>query len=60
MRKNGIAANAPRLPRPDIDNLEKAVLDALKGVAWKDDTQVARVVKEKTWGTEGRTTVRVS
>jgi Holliday junction resolvase RusA-like endonuclease len=60
MRKNGLAANAPRLPRPDIDNLEKAVLDALKGVAWKDDTQVARVVKEKSWGTEGRTTVRIT
>ena len=60
MRKNGLAANAPRLPRPDIDNLEKAVLDALKGVAWKDDTQVARVVKEKSYGTEARTTVRIS
>jgi Holliday junction resolvase RusA-like endonuclease len=60
MRKNGLAADAPRLPRPDIDNLEKAVLDALKGVAWKDDTQVARVVKEKSYGTEARTTVRIS
>jgi len=60
MRKSGLAAKAPRLPRPDIDNLEKAVLDALNGVAWKDDTQVARVVKEKTYGTKGRTTVRIS
>jgi Holliday junction resolvase RusA-like endonuclease len=60
MRKSGLAADAPRLPRPDIDNLEKAVLDALNGVAWKDDTQVARVVKEKTYGTEGRTTVRIT
>ncbi len=60
MRKNGLAASAPRLPRPDIDNLEKAVLDSLNGVAWKDDTQVARVVKEKTYGIEGRTTVRIT
>ena len=27
--------------RPDIDNLVKNVLDALNGVAWEDDNQVA-------------------
>lgn len=26
--------------KPDLDNLEKAVKDALKGVAWHDDAQV--------------------
>ena len=26
--------------RRDLDNLSKAVLDALNGMAWKDDTQV--------------------
>lgn len=60
LRKAGVKADAPRLPRPDIDNLEKAVLDALNGVAWEDDTQVACVVKEKSYGTEARTTVRIS
>ena len=60
MRKTGIAKNAPQLPRPDIDNLEKAVLDALNGVAWEDDTQVACVTKEKSYGTEARTTVRIT
>lgn len=33
----------PRLPhasRPDLDNLVKAVLDALSGVLWRDDAQV--------------------
>ena len=28
------------IKRPDVDNLIKFVLDALKGVYWKDDTQV--------------------
>jgi Holliday junction resolvase RusA-like endonuclease len=60
LRKSGVRPDAPRLPRPDIDNLEKAVLDSLNGVAWQDDTQVARVVKEKSYGTEARTTVRIS
>jgi Holliday junction resolvase RusA-like endonuclease len=30
----------PRLPhtsKPDRDNLDKAVMDALKGIAWIDD-----------------------
>ena len=27
---------------PDADKLSRSVLDALKGVAWKDDAQVAR------------------
>lgn len=31
----------------DADNIAKAVLDALNGVAWKDDRQVTRLVCEK-------------
>jgi Holliday junction resolvase RusA-like endonuclease len=42
-----------------VDNIGKAVLDALQDVMG-DDTNVSRMVVEKTWGTEGRTTVRVS
>lgn len=29
--------------KPDPDNLVKAALDALKGVAWRDDAQIARM-----------------
>ena len=29
--------------RGDLDNYIKTVLDALNGVAWKDDSQVARI-----------------
>ena len=60
LRKTGLAADAPQWPRKDIDNLEKAVLDALNGVAWHDDSQVVRVVKSKRYGTEARTTVRIT
>jgi Holliday junction resolvase RusA-like endonuclease len=59
MNKSGVKATAPTLPRPDVDNLGKAVLDALQDVIG-DDTCVARLLVEKSWGTEGRTTVRVS
>jgi Holliday junction resolvase RusA-like endonuclease len=55
----GVKATAPRLPRPDVDNIAKAVLDALQDVMG-DDSLVARLVVEKSYGTEARTTVRVS
>jgi Holliday junction resolvase RusA-like endonuclease len=59
MRKSGVRADAPRLPRPDVDNIAKAVLDALQDVMG-DDTLVARLVVEKSYGQEARTTVRIS
>lgn len=60
LTKSGLRAGAPTLPRVDVDNAAKAVLDSLNGVAWVDDSQVARLVVEKSYGVEGRTTVRIS
>lgn len=51
--------SAPALPRPDCDNLAKAVLDALQDTLG-DDTRVARLTIEKAWGREGCTTVTVT
>jgi Holliday junction resolvase RusA-like endonuclease len=59
-RKSGLREDAPKLPRADCSNCLKGIEDSLNGVAWVDDTQVGRVVVEKSWGTEGRTTVRIS
>lgn len=33
--------------RPDLDNLQKAVLDALNGIAWEDDSQIVRITAKK-------------
>jgi Holliday junction resolvase RusA-like endonuclease len=33
----------------DIDNLAKFVLDALTGIVYKDDKQVAKMVELKMW-----------
>jgi crossover junction endodeoxyribonuclease RusA len=30
----------PAVKKPDLDKLERAILDALTGVCWKDDSQV--------------------
>ena len=59
MTKKGVKKSAPLLPRYDVDNCAKAALDALNGVAWADDSQVARLVVEKSYGEEARTTVRI-
>jgi Holliday junction resolvase RusA-like endonuclease len=60
LRKSGVKPDAPVLPRADVDNAAKAVLDSLNGVAWEDDSQVQRLVVEKSYGTEARTTVRIA
>lgn len=41
--------NGELLPtkKPDIDNIAKAVLDALNGVAYRDDTQVVELYVRK-------------
>lgn len=52
-RANGSRkADAPRWveKKPDLDNLEKAVLDALTNIGlWRDDSQVVRVSKSKVY-----------
>lgn len=45
---------------PDLDNIEKLVKDALKGLAWRDDGQVAVVTKSKRYGRPARVEVIVT
>lgn len=58
LTKKGVKPSAPVLPRPDVDNIGKACLDALQDVMG-DDTHVRRLVVEKSYGTQSRTTIRV-
>lgn len=39
--------------RPDVDNLLKAMMDAAKGIVWRDDTQVALVMQPKLFSAQG-------
>jgi Holliday junction resolvase RusA-like endonuclease len=47
--------------KPDLDNLLKAVKDALKGICWHDDSQVVRTEALKKYAVEsGREGVLIS
>lgn len=39
--------------RPDVDNLCKAVMDCLRGIFWRDDTQVAVLHATKAYVAKG-------
>ena len=45
--------------KPDIDNILKAVLDALNGVAYKDDSRVVAVSARKIYSTTPKLTIEM-
>lgn len=45
--------------RPDVDNLTKSVLDALNGLAYKDDAQVCSLHFDKYYGKEAKVIVEI-
>lgn len=46
-------------PWMDLDNLAKALLDAIKGYLFHDDSQVARLLVERREGERERISIRV-
>lgn len=46
--------------RPDIDNLVKAVLDGMNGIAFKDDGQIVSLTANEWYGEPTRTEVTVT
>jgi Holliday junction resolvase RusA-like endonuclease len=45
--------------KADIDNIAKAILDGMTGVAWDDDKQVVSLRVEKTYSASPRVVVEV-
>ena len=40
------------IKKPDLDNLVKAIKDALKGICYRDDSQIVRINAEKIYATD--------
>lgn len=45
--------------KPDADNVAKAILDALNGVAYRDDSAVSSLLVYKIYGDDARVTVSI-
>ena len=45
--------------KPDIDNIAKAVMDGMNGIAYQDDKQVIKLIIEKRYGREAKVEVAV-
>lgn len=58
----GLRADAPTVKssKPDIDKAIRAVLDALTGIAYLDDAQVAELRISKHWSDEPGATIAIS
>ena len=48
------AKQVPHTKKPDLDKLLRSVKDALTGVCWHDDSQVARIVAAKRYVAYGQ------
>ena len=46
--------------KPDIDNVVKAVLDAINGIAYEDDAQVVMISAQKAYSERPRVEISVS
>ena len=53
------ASAAEQIPRIDVDNILKAVLDGMNGILFEDDRQVVKAIAEKRYEEEGRVLVFV-
>lgn len=59
-KKQQLALAGEVIPgKPDLDNVAKAVLDALNGVIYADDKQVIKLVAEKKYSFDPRVEVYV-
>jgi Holliday junction resolvase RusA-like endonuclease len=60
LKKQAELNGKPHVKKPDTSNCVKAVEDALNGIVWHDDSQIAHLTAHKVYSLEPRVVVRVS
>lgn len=60
MRKQMLSYDVCYAHKPDCDNIAKIILDALNGIAYKDDGQVVSLTVDKLYSDEPRVVVTLS
>lgn len=60
-KKSGLKPDAPLMhtQKPDVDKVARAVLDALTGIVFADDSQVIRLAIVKNWSDRDYSIIRV-
>lgn len=60
-RKTALAEEGKLRPttKPDVDNYLKGVKDALKGIIWRDDSQVVEVYARKRYSVQPRIEIKI-
>lgn len=59
-RKRRLTGESLPVVKPDIDNYVKAILDALNGVAFKDDSQIIALNAKKLYSDKPRTEIEIT
>lgn len=58
-KQHNLLLGQPYLKKPDSDNIVKIICDALNGIAYKDDNQVAILNVEKVYDEDERVEVEI-
>lgn len=58
-KAKSLAVGTHHTNKPDIDNILKALLDALNGIAYSDDKQVCHIFVSKRWAYENKINVEI-
>lgn len=58
-KREMLAGRIHHISRPDVDNLNKFLCDALKTLVFEDDSQVVEICARKLYGENAKTIVRV-
>lgn len=59
-KRRAAMVGTPHVQRPDLDNIQKAILDGLNRIAFGDDSQVAEMSSGKEWDDRERTEITIT